>query len=313
MTEPAPGAAGRGAERARAPRIEPLGEVARPAGRSRGGTLPPPLGARLDAPLEIALRDDRPTVIANFVTTLDGVVAFDTAGATGGREVSGSFAPDRFLMGLLRATSDAVLVGAGTARAGRHLARTPADADPAAGPAFDAWRRQLGLEQRLPTTIVVTASGRVGRGDEDAARSALREPGGPILVLTTEAGASSLVGAGLSASVEVAVAGDGQRIDADHIVEALGTRGYDLVLCEGGPTLFAALLGAGLVDELFLTVSPQLAGRAPASPRLALVEGLAFAPGEAPWAELRSVQRAGHHLFLRYGLGDRPGPLETRA
>lgn len=55
-------------------------------------------------------------MVANFVSTLDGVVAFDTDESSGGGEVSGFFDPDRFVMGLLRAMADVVLVGAGTVR-----------------------------------------------------------------------------------------------------------------------------------------------------------------------------------------------------
>ena len=102
---------------------------------------------------------DRPTVIANFVSTLDGVVAFDTEGASGGGEISGFFEPDRFVMGLLRAMADVVLVGAGTVRAApthewtaRHVQRASADA-------FALWRRRLGITTAQPTTVVVTASG----------------------------------------------------------------------------------------------------------------------------------------------------------
>ena len=50
----------------------------------------------------------------------------------------------------------------------------------------------------------------------------------------------------------------------------LRARGVRALLCEGGPTLNGALLAAGLVDELFLTLSPLLAGNAVA-PRI--VEG----------------------------------------
>ncbi len=70
------------------------------------------------------------------------------------------------------------------------------------------------------------------------------------------------------------------------------------------PTLFGGLLGARLVDELFLTVAPQVAGRTADMPRLALVDGLAYPAGGAPWARLDSIRRSGSHLFLRYALND---------
>ena len=57
---------------------------------------------------------------------------------------------------------------------------------------------------------------------------------------------------------------------------------------------------ARLVDELFLTVAPQFAGRDDAIHRLALVEGTSFGEGRGRWASLASVRRAGDDLFLRY-------------
>jgi riboflavin biosynthesis pyrimidine reductase len=63
--------------------------------------------------------------------------------------------------------------------------------------------------------------------------------------------------------------------------------------------LFGQLLRANLVDELFLTVAPQVVGRDEAARRLSLVEGVSFG-GQGRWASLASVRRAGDDLFLRY-------------
>src|SRR4249920_3370720 len=133
-------------------RIEPL--LTPPTdGRRRGGGLPPDLARRYGADLSVTLRADRPTIISNFVGTIDGVVAFDTEGRTGGRQVSGASEPDRFLMGLVRATSDAVLNGAGTVRSGKHR-WTPSSLHPASAAAYAGWRRALGLAPQ-PTAVIV--------------------------------------------------------------------------------------------------------------------------------------------------------------
>jgi riboflavin biosynthesis pyrimidine reductase len=281
--------------------FEPLlaPDVRAAAGATRGGALPPALARRYGTELSIALRSSGPTIVANFVTTIDGVVAFDTAGRTGGREVSGGFEPDRFLMGLLRATSDAVLVGAGTVRSGAGHVWTPDHVHRPSAAGYAAWREQLGLAAQ-PTTVMVSASGRV-----DPAHPALRRSDVPVLILTTDVGARRLVAGAMPPNVEVVeTAGARGEIDPLALRSVLADRGFGLVLCEGGPTLFGALVGAGLVDELFLTVAPQIAGRAPDMPRLGLVEGLGYEAGSAPWAGLRSVMRAGSHLFLRYTLTD---------
>ena len=276
-------------------RIEPLFESPDAPPRSaRGGVLPPALAGRYGADLSIGLRSDRPTIVSNFVSTLDGVVAFDTTGHTGGREVSGGFTPDRFLMGLLRATADAVLVGAGTVRSGHHHVWTPRHVHPESAPAFAGWREHLGLRPQ-PTTVIVSAGGHI-----DPEHPGLRAPDVPVVLLTTDTGASSLRRLHLPPTVEVVVAGDHGRVEPDAIVAALANRDLDLVVCEGGPRLLGGLVGAGLVDELFLTIAPQIAGRSPELPRLALLEDHGFAIGEAPWASLASVMRSGDHLFLRY-------------
>ena len=145
-------------------RIERLYDAPTPEGRVRGGPLSPDLAQRYGADLAIALRADRPTIMSNFVSTIDGVVAFDTEGHTGGREVSGASAPDRFLMGLIRATSDAVLMGAGTLRSGARHRWTPAYIYPPSADAYAAWRRELGLAAAQPTTVIVSASGSLDPG-----------------------------------------------------------------------------------------------------------------------------------------------------
>ena len=66
-------------------------------------------------------------------------------------------------------------------------------------------------------------------------------------------------------------------------------------------SVLGSLVASGLVDELFLTVSPILAGRA-ATERFGLVEGVELVPQTRVAGRLRSVRTHGSHLFLRYGL-----------
>jgi riboflavin biosynthesis pyrimidine reductase len=233
-------------------------------------------------------------LIANFVTTLDGVASYALPGRSGGGPISGFDAPDQFLMGLLRACADAVVTGAGTLRRARaaHV-WTGAFVYPKGAEAYAALRRALGKPEH-PTTVVVS-----GRGELDWDRAAFHTPGVPVLVVTTTAGAARL--GAPPGGVTVRAAGDGAEVAAqalvDTVVEATGA---SLVLCEGGPTLLGALVAAGRLDELFLTLAPQIAGRDAAHLRPAFVDGHAFLPEDAFWTRLLSVRSAGEHLYLRY-------------
>jgi riboflavin biosynthesis pyrimidine reductase len=259
----------------------------------RGG-LTPALAARYDGDLAIPLRTDRPTVIANFVETIDGVVALDDEGRTGGGEVSGFNPTDRFLMGLLRALADVVLVGAGTVRSSHGAGWTAQGVNPGGADDYASLRRGLGLAP-YPTTIVPTRS-----GDIEPDHAPFRNPAVPVVLVAPPATAAILRRKGFPAHVRIESQGDERGSSADALLGLAADLGAHVVLSEGGPHLIAELVARHLLDELFLTVAPQLVGRDPLAGRFGLVEGVDLWPDRAPWAELASIRRAGDHLFLRY-------------
>jgi riboflavin biosynthesis pyrimidine reductase len=261
-------------------------------GESRGG-LVDELAQRYDGDLHIGLRPDRPTIVANFVETIDGVVAMTEDGQTGGGEVSGFSPTDRFVMGLLRALSDVVLVGASSIRTSRRAARTPGGVFPDAAAAFADLRSRLGLAP-VPTTLVVTSS-----GDLDPTMPAFQERTAPIVIAGPSERMAELRAGAFGPNVTFEAL-RGSAATPDELVEIARGLGARVVTTEAGPRLFADLARAGLADELFLTLAPQLAGRDPAHPRLPLVDGEAFWPDSPRWARLTSVRSAGDHLFLRY-------------
>lgn len=263
--------------------------VAAPA---RGLPMPPELRDRYGGPLQVALAPDRPTVAVNFVSSLDGIVALGGDEPAGGGVISGHFEPDRFVMALLRGLADVTLMGAGTVAGSSSTDWTPEHLASAHASAIARWRADLGLAPH-PTTIIVTS------GDVRLGRRGLDDTSLPVILLTTEAGAAELATRGFGEHVEIAVAGRGEHVAPTEIASFLGRYRGGLVLCEGGPHLFGDLVTADAVDELFLTVAPQLIGRA--GERLGLVEGVGLAPADARWFTLASVKRAGEHLFLRYG------------
>ena len=262
------------------------------AGVLRGLPMPEGLRRRYGGALEIAMHPDRPTVVVNFVETIDGVVALGPGEEQGGGVISGRFEPDRFVMGLLRSVADVVLMGSGTIAGssspnwtGEHLA--PDFVEP-----IRQWRRELGLAPQA-TTVIVTGSGAVRLG-----RRGVDDPNLPVVFATTRRGAEILRARAFAAHVTVETVSSGDRVTPDELATFLGRYRGQVVLCEGGPHLLADLVAADIVDELFLTLAPQMLGRG--TDRLTLVDGLRLSPDEARWQDLVSIKRAGEHLFLRY-------------
>jgi riboflavin biosynthesis pyrimidine reductase len=236
-----------------------------------------------------------PRLYANFVTSLDGVVALPDHPHSS-RLISEYSAADRFVMGLLRACADAVLVGAETMRHSPGTLWTPEQAYPPASALFNELRHTR--EQPLRPTIAILS----GHGTVEPRHPALEKG---ALMLTSEPGAARL--RGYLPGATTVVIGPTPHLDAAAAVEALRSRGYRLILCEGGPNTFGALLGAGLVDELFLTTSPLFAGRTADSPRRGFVEGIELLPATTVGCELLTLRRAGSHVFSRYRVS-RPEP-----
>ena len=240
----------------------------------------------------------RPYVIANFVSTLDGVVTFNMPGQSEGKQVSGSNEADQFIMALLRASCDAIVVGATTFEiAGHDTLWFPEAVYPAAGDLYRRYRKDALKKPESPLLVIVSRSGRL-----DLSSAAFHADGQRVLIITTEQGNENLrTGSNASVPLQVKVFPAALPVSAAAILTLLRQE-FDvkLALNEGGPHLFGEFLASGLVDELFLTVAPQFAGRIPQHPRLGLVEGVEFAPENAPWWTLLSAKQAGSHLYLRY-------------
>jgi riboflavin biosynthesis pyrimidine reductase len=263
-------------------------------GDVRGSDMPAALAARYGGQLLVPLHDDRPTVIANFVTTLDGIVAFGHGALSGGGLISGFHEPDRFVMGLLRSLADVVLVGAGTLRGSTDHRWTPDHVHRASAPAFAAWRTAMGLAPQ-PTTMIATAS-----GDIPTNHAGLSDPRVPVVIATTASGAARIRRSGVADHVVVRAVSDRAALSVDDLGRLAAELDARLVLTEGGPHLLGEFIDADMLDELFLTLAPQLVGRGDAN-RLGLVEGTALPPDATSWRSLSSVRRSDDHIFLRYG------------
>jgi riboflavin biosynthesis pyrimidine reductase len=195
-------------------------------------------------------------------------------------------------MALLRAVSDVLLMGAGTIARSSSNNWTPEQLQPALAASFAEWRRDLGLAERA-TTVIVTGSGDVRLG-----RRGVDDQGMPVVFATTPAGAERLRERRFASHVAIEVVGAGDRVLPDELDRFLARYAGQVVLSEGGPHLLGGLVAADVVDEIFLTVAPQLIGRG--QDRLGLVEGVGLSPDEARWHDLASIKRAADYLFLRY-------------
>ena len=249
-------------------------------------SLPDELARLYDG--DLGLADD--CVYANFVATLDGVVAIPGMRGSNAFVADDSDA-DRFVMGLLRAFADAVLIGAGVMRASPRGTWQAEQIYPPAAAAYTALRERLGIAAQ-PEVAVLT-----GHGSIDAAHP-LFEAG--ALVVTSEVGVAALEGR-LPRATSMLTLAERPTLDLASVVDALRGRGHRRILCEAGPHTFGELLAADLVDELFLTRSPLLVGDAGPGTRFGLVEASDLTPG-GRHAQLLSLHRHGSHVFLRYAL-----------
>jgi riboflavin biosynthesis pyrimidine reductase len=239
--------------------------------------LPSPGEVQIDELLaDLALADgapaDRPYVIANFVASADGRATFRGRSGQLGDE------GDREVFRALRREVDAVLVGTGTLRAERYgrILRIPESRER---------RRRRGLAPE-PLACTLTRS-----GDVPLDIPLFAEPEAEVVLFT----ATEIDVSGVAAAVEVVVldpldpACALRHLRAHHRVRTL--------LCEGGPAVLAALVRERLLDELFLTLAPQLTGGG---------TGPALTTGPE-LHELREMELAGAlersgSLFLRYRL-----------
>ncbi|MGO9930482.1 MAG: RibD family protein [Steroidobacteraceae bacterium] len=263
----------------------------------RGRVLPlPPKLARLYGTLRMPRPRTGFHVFSNFVSTLDGVVSLQARGHSGGGDISGFSAQDRMVMGLLRAAADVVIVGSGTLNADPRHVWTPQAICPEL--ASDYSRLDTALLKRLPSlNVVVSASGAV-----DLRLPVFASGQVPALILTTTAGLKRMLRQKIPDSVQIrTVRKRAGEIPAGAILEESGrVQSGRRILVEGGPRLLASFYGERLIDEQFLTLAPQIAGRDIGNPRLGLVMGKTFAPRDPLWGRLIDVRRGSRLLFLRY-------------
>jgi 5-amino-6-(5-phosphoribosylamino)uracil reductase len=231
----------------------------------------------------------RPLVRLNMIATADGRATLS------GKSGPLSAAADRQLFHALRATADAVLAGAGTVRAERYGRLLP-DAS------LREERERRGLS---PEPLACVVSGRLMLPED---LPLLRQPDTGVVLLTTSEASLPELGAQVDY-----VRTPGPPLDLPAALAELTSRfAVTSVLCEGGPHLAWQLLDAGLLDEIFLTIAPLLAGGDPSGGEaLRMLAGGELDPPAR--LDLLKALRGESYLFLRYAVtspGPRGGPQE---
>ncbi len=225
---------------------------------------------------------ERPRVLLNMVSTVDGRATVE------GRSGPISDCADRALFHSLRAAVDGVLIGAGTARVERYgrIIRDEAQR---------CLRRERGLQEEALACIV---SGRLALGPDIPL---LADAAARVVILTPSQGTVPASAARLD---YVRAERAGQLDLAAALAELSERFGVRVLMCEGGPHLAAQLVAAGLVDELFLSLSPRLAaGEAQHGEALRILAGANLDPPVE--LELLAALESESHLFLRYGVSAR--------
>ncbi len=216
---------------------------------------------------------------ANMVASLDGAATL--LGRSGGL----SSEADRQVFAMLRAITDVILVGAGTVRAERY-----GPVRPASEGLRWAWLR----EGRAPSPPIAVVTRRL---DLDLGSPLVAgAPGHARTILITTQLCPPARRAAAARTADVVVAGDAS-VDIPAAVAGLAKRGHRRILAEGGPHLLGQIAGAGLLDELCLTVSPLLAG--PGAGRIMQGAPLPHGAGARPLTLAHVLADEGY-LFCRY-------------
>jgi riboflavin biosynthesis pyrimidine reductase len=252
-----------------------MSEAAAEAPRFRRLLPPPASGEQLVTAAE-ALAGWRgpspapaPRVALNMVTSLDGRIS------VGGRSAPLSSPADRSLFHALRAEADAVMAGSGTVTIERY------------GPIIREGqvrerRRSKGLQEQ-PLAVIPSR-----RLDLDPDLPLLADPSSRIVLITPVARDLAPCAASIDYIRAPTLRAGLAELRAHH--------GVELVVCEGGPTLAAALAAESLIDELFLALAPALVGgdgpRGLLDPGQALPQPLAL--------ELEMLLEHSSQLYARY-------------
>jgi riboflavin biosynthesis pyrimidine reductase len=201
----------------------------------------------------------------------------------GGTETLSSVG-DRRVLGTIRALADAVIVGAGTARTEGYRALRPRERYVS--------RRIANGQAEAPVLVLVSKS-----LDLDPASSLFSEAPVRTTIVTVHS-ASADRAAALRQVADIVFCGD-TDVDPGFMLDTLTDRQLTRIVAEGGPHLLGTLLGAGLVDEMSVTIAPHLAGDYPDHAPSRIVSGHVIPP-TSNTLRLAHLLVEDDSLFARY-------------
>jgi len=241
--------------------------------------------------------EDRPYVYSNFVLSHDGRISFNEPGHYGGGEVSGGSPHDMWLMGMLRARADAVMVGDITLKLEPEHIWTHQYIFPGDNENFVDLRRKEG-RATYPLQVFLSLTGEIN-WDSAVFGSADYH----VLIATTSEGAARVAAEKRGDAQVDVIAHDRSSVDLRELVSHLRKKyGVKSLLVEGGPRAYGSAIVDRVIDDEFLTLSPIVVGndRSKNKNRPGLYEGIAFTPDDAVRMVPISIRRNGEFLFVRY-------------
>lgn len=238
----------------------------------------------------------KPYLFSNFAISHDGRISYNLDGYYTGGCVTSFDTRDRWIMGLLRARADAVMVGDRTLELEpRDHLWTPGYICPQDKEAFASLRF---LEKRPPTALhcFLSLEGRI-HWESDV----FSMPEIPIVIATTRHGGDRIrreKPAG--ASVHLLDHWSDKVVISELVAVLHREHNVRTILCEGGSSVYGNVLAEGILDEEFLTMCPRVIGNCVRNAwRPGLVESTAFDPDSSPQMVPISLRRAGAYLYLR--------------
>jgi diaminohydroxyphosphoribosylaminopyrimidine deaminase/5-amino-6-(5-phosphoribosylamino)uracil reductase len=219
------------------------------------------------------IRDHRPHVILKLAVSAD-----DKIGAAGHKPIAITGEAAKTRVHLLRAQSDAILVGIGTV-----LADDPS-----------LTCRLPGMEARSPVRVVLDRALRMP-GTSNLVQSARQTPLWVIASETAEAPAAVKLGAAGAQVIRVAAAG--ADLDLSAVLHALAEKGITRLMVEGGARVASSFVSAGLVDEIWLLRGPDKVG----ADGVAALDALPLAAiAQSPSFKVRASETIGKDTLTVY-------------